>query len=127
MSTWDTTTYVTVEEVMQYASLKALADEERQPDQAAIIDIVVGRIAHGYDLHVEDIEVASVDIMSENRFMWGVDLVWWVPCHECDTSIDPSDMGKFSTPLCRAHYDEALAQEHADLENDDIRAGIRQP
>ena len=120
----ETATYVSIEEVMRYASLKALANEARQHDQMAIIDIVCGRIAHGYDIHPEDIEVASVDISMAEPYLWGVDLVWWVPCDECEMEAVIGETTKFTAPMCRVHLDEAYEQDLADQHNDDVALGL---
>ena len=123
----ETSTYIDIEEVMRYASLKALADTERQHGKVALSAIVVERIAHGYDIKPEDIEVAVVDIMvMPDGVSWGIDLVWWVPCDECGDEVHQDEiMGSYPT-LCETHFREARAQEHADLENDDIKSGVRE-
>jgi hypothetical protein len=122
----ETTTYVSIEEVLQYATLHALADRERQHGSVALTEIVVERIAHQYDLKVEDIEVTAVDRMVQPKgTSWGMDVIWWVPCNECELEVDVNDLTAFSPPMCAFHTAEALEQEQADLENDDIASGMR--
>ena len=119
----ETATYVTVQDVVQYAISRTLADEP--VDQRNVItDIVLGRIAHGHDLHVSDIVVQAADVMPFDDFSWSVDMQWSVQCVECSHDAVLGETTKFTSPMCHVHLDEAYAQELADQANDDIALGL---
>ena len=119
----NTATYVTLEDVVQYAIGRTLADEGI--DRGHVIsDIAISRIAHDYDLHVSDIVVQAVDVMSSGNYTWGVDIQWSVQWVECSHDAVLGETTKFTSPMCHVHLDEAYAQELADQANDDIALGL---
>jgi len=119
----ETTSYVTLEDVVQHAIGHTLADEPVDRGNV-VVNIVVERIAHGYDLHVSDIVVQAADVMPTGDYTWGVDIMWSVQCVECDHLAVIGETTKFTAPMCRVHLDEAYAQELADQANDDIALGL---
>lgn len=124
----ETTTYVDMDDAARYAIKRTLADEPvARGNRALVVEMAVDRIASGYDIHASDIEVLDADIMTHDIYMVSVDMVWWVPCHECEYEAILGETTKFTAPMCRTHLDEAYAQERADLENDDIKSGIYDP
>lgn len=118
----ETSSYVTVEDVVAYAIGRTLADEPVVRSNV-VVRIVLERIAHGHDLHVDDIIVEMADVMPTGDYTWGVDIMWSVLCVECQNQAVLGET-KFSDPMCRVHLDEAYEQELADQTNDDIALGL---
>ena len=119
----ETATYVSLEDVVQHAIGRTLADEAVD-SQHVVVDIALARIAHDYDLHVSDIVVQAVDVLSFDDFTWSVDVQWSVQCEECSHDAVIGETTKFTAPMCRVHLDEAYAQDLADQHNDDIALGL---
>ena len=122
----ETATYVSLEDVVQFTIGRTLADEAVD-GQHVVVDIVIARIAHEYDLHVLDIVVQAVDVMTcddDFTHTWSVDMQWSVQCDECSRDVEIGETTKFSQPLCRTHLDEAYEQDLADQHNDDVALGL---
>jgi len=119
----ETATYVSLEDVVQHAIGRTLADEPVDGEHV-IMEIVLARMAHGYDIHASDIIVQAADIMTFDDFTWSVDVMWSVQCEECSHDAVIGETTKFTAPMCRVHLDEAYAQDLADQHNDDIALGL---
>ena len=119
----ETATYVSLEDVVQHAIGRTLADEPVDREHV-LMEIVIGRIAHGYDLHASDIVVQAADIIPSGDFTWSVDVQWSVQCDECSHDAVIGETTKFTAPMCRVHLDEAYEQDLADQHNDDVALGL---
>ena len=113
---------ITLNDVRSHSISKTLADEPVRYGGAILIDIAIKRVAHELDRNPRDFEVLYHDVEYQPDYEWEVEVAWWIGCDFCEYIA--VDMDKFTGDLCPVHYEEALAQEHADLENDDIKSGI---
>ena len=113
-----------VETIRDYCTLATLADQDTPKEGMALMRaIVLTKIAHDHDIADKDIiEVEFWDIMKGGMLHWQTEMWWRVWCDLChNTALDNDDMDGY---LCEHHTDEAYKQEQADLENDDIAAGV---
>ena len=119
---------VFMENLTSYAILATLADRS-VPKHAKqhMLAMVANHIAVNHDIaHPGTIEFDAVDIQPINGdegFAWHVEIAWFVLCEEGCGHI-AREQTDFTNSMCINHLHEAYAQERADLENDDIKAGI---
>ena len=128
--TYDADVYLT--SLTSYAILATLADKPVAKDsRQLLIDVVLHHISVDWEMSdPAAIQILTLDIMpigGDEGFAWHVEMDWIVWCDEEMCGHVARHQPRFSGSLCATHLDEAYAQEEADLENDDIKAGIRQP
>lgn len=118
--------YVSLNDVRSHSISRTLADEPVRYGGAILIDIAIARVAHDIDRNPRDFEVQAHDFQVQpDGVSWDVSVSWWIGCDFCEyTAVDVGLALEFTGDLCPVHYEEALAQEHADLHNDDIKSGI---
>ena len=115
-----------INDVRHYIISRTLADEPVRHWQALFVDMALEKIAHREDIHVDDLRVEYHDMDNlagnDRSLSWWVEVGTTIECFECEypAVVTP----EFSGPLCAVHYAEALEQEHADLQNDDIAIGL---
>jgi hypothetical protein len=113
---------IDINDVRSYSISKTLADEEVRYGGAILIDMVIAKVAHEMDRNPRDFEVSHHNFGHTDSLSWWVSVEWWIECNHCE--YPAVEQGTFDDDLCNVHYHEAGSQAQADLENDDIKAGV---
>ena len=116
---------VDINDVRSHSIKKTLADEPVRYGGAILIDIVVSQVAHEMDRNPRDFEVSYHKSGSLDSLSWWVEVEWWMQCDQCEYPAVEQD--RFDADLCNVHYFEEGQIAQADLENDDIKAGMYDP
>ena len=122
---------LSLESIRDFIVLATLDDKPIERDsKQLVIDVVTNHIAIDNDIYDRKaIEILTLDIMpmgGDEGFEWNIEMSWVVWCDEEDCGHVARQQTRFSGCLCDAHLDEAYKQNQADLENDDIKAGMRE-
>jgi len=112
-----------INDIRSWVVAKTLADEAAPYGVALMIESVMRQVAHDMDRHVKDYEIMYHDFDHTGPLSWWIEVGWTILCDECEYVAWDQDL--IDLDLCKVHFNNALEQEKADLENDDIALGMR--